>query len=146
MTFRGTPVHPGGGAAYARDMSNNAGGGRLRKAFHKLTASPDQLVDTELGEAREAHDCAAIDQVRDRERVLVYGHVKSVSLAPRAGAPTLEAALYDGSGVVTLVWLGRRQIIGIKPGAHLMAEGRVSCHDDGRRIIYNPRYELQVSA
>lgn len=127
-------------------MSNDSGGGRLKKAFHRLTATPEQLVDDELDEMRIAHDCQAIDKVRDRQRVTVYGHVKSVSLAPRAGAPTLEAALYDGSGVVTLVWLGRRQIAGIKPGAHLMAEGRVSCHDDGRRIIYNPRYELQVPA
>ncbi|MGH3507949.1 MAG: OB-fold nucleic acid binding domain-containing protein [Nocardioidaceae bacterium] len=125
-------------------MSSDTGG-RLRKAFHKLTATPEELVDDELDEMRVAHDCQAIDRVQDRERVTVYGHVKSVSLAPRAGAPTLEAVLYDGSGVVTLVWLGRRQIIGIKPGAHLMAEGRVSCHD-GRRIIYNPRYELQVAA
>ena len=126
-------------------MSNDSGGGRLRKAFQKLTATPDQLVDTELEEARDAHHCEAIDKVQDRHLVAVYGHVKSVSLAPLAGAPTLEAAVYDGSGVVTLVWLGRRQITGIKPGVHLMAEGRVSCHD-GRRVIYNPRYELQVSA
>jgi hypothetical protein len=127
-------------------MSNNSSGGRLRKAFQKLTASPDQLVADELGEERDARHCLAVAQVRDRQYVAVYGHLKSVSLAPRAGVPTLEAALYDGSGVVTLVWLGRRQIAGIRPGAHVRAEGRVSCHDDGRRFIYNPRYELQVKA
>jgi hypothetical protein len=127
-------------------MGGNSGSGRLRKAFQKLTASPDQLVADELVEERDARQCHAIDDVRDRQLVVVFGHVKSVSLAPRAGTPTLEAALYDGSGVVTLVWLGRRQIVGIKPGVHLTAEGRVSCHEDGRRVIYNPRYELQVSA
>ncbi len=125
-------------------MSHDNAGGRFRKVLHKLTASPDQLVDDELDEAREAHSCHEIETLTDRQRVTLYGHLKSVSLAPRAGTPTLEAVLYDGSGVVTLVWLGRRQIVGVKPGARLMAEGRVSCHD-GRRVIYNPRYELQVS-
>jgi RecG-like helicase len=126
-------------------MSNDNGGGRLRKAFHRLTATADQLAANELEEAREAHCCQAIDKMQDRQRVAVYGHVKSVSLSPRAGTPSLEAVLYDGSGTVTLVWLGRRRIVGIKPGTHLMAEGRVSCHD-GNRVIYNPRYELQVAA
>ena len=45
---------------------------------------------------------------------------------------------------MTLVWLGRRKIAGIKPGASLVAHGRVSCQD-GRRIIFNPRYELRAS-
>jgi len=44
---------------------------------------------------------------------------------------------------VTLVWLGRRKIAGIKPGAGLVVSGRVSCQD-GHRVIYNPRYELQA--
>ena len=26
----------------------------------------------------------------------VFGHLKNVTLAPRAGTPTLEATLYDG--------------------------------------------------
>lgn len=87
--------------------------------------------------------CQQIHNLSDREVVTVFGHLKTVSLAPRAGTPTLEASLYDGSGSVTLVWLGRRQILGIKPGVSLIASGRVSCQD-GRRIMFNPRYELQV--
>ena len=64
-------------------------------------------------------------------------------MRPRAGAPSLEATLYDGSGLLTLVWLGRRKIAGIKPGVGLKASGRVSCQD-GQRIMFNPRYELQA--
>jgi hypothetical protein len=125
-------------------MGDNNGGGRLKRAFHKLTASSDELEAAELQDESAKHDCASILEVQDRQLVSVFGHLKTVSLAPRAGTPTLEASLYDGSGTVTLVWLGRRQIPGIKPGAALTAEGRVSCHD-GRRVIYNPRYELQVT-
>ncbi len=117
--------------------------GRLRRAFKKFAATPAELEADELEHARKGHGCQQIEAVSDREVVRVYGHLKSVALAPKAGTPSLEATLYDGSGVVTLVWLGRRTIPGIKPGADLVACGRVSCHD-GRRVIYNPRYELQV--
>lgn len=118
--------------------------GRLRRALHRLSATPDQLEATEIEEARDkVGGCQSIHDLHDREFVTVYGHVKHVTLAPRAGTPTLEAAVFDGSGVVTLVWLGRRKIAGVKPGASLIAHGRVSCHE-GRRVIYNPRYELRA--
>jgi hypothetical protein len=67
--------------------------------------------------------------------------VSTVTITPRAGHPALEVELRDGSGAVTLVWLGRRQIPGIDPGRTLKVWGRISCHE-GKRLIYNPRYEL----
>lgn len=125
-------------------MSTEATTGRFRRALKKLSATPDEMEADEIGEAREkVGGCQRIEKLNDRERVTVFGNVKHVTLAPRAGTPTLEAALYDGSGVVTLVWLGRRTIAGVKPGASLVAHGRVSCHE-GRRVIYNPRYELRA--
>ncbi len=124
-------------------MSNGSSAGRIKRALKKITASSAELEADELQHEREVQGCQQIGAVSDREVVSVYGHVKHVSLAPLAGTPTLEAALYDGSGVVNLVWLGRRSIAGIEPGANLVASGRVSC-SDGRRVIYNPRYELRV--
>ena len=124
-------------------MSTDVGPGRLRRALQRLAATPAELEADQLDEERKVNGCQQIEQLTDREVVTVYGHLKSVSLAPRAGTPTTEAVLYDGSGVVTLVWLGRRKIPGIKPGANLVASGRVSCHE-GRRVIYNPRYELRA--
>ena len=117
--------------------------GRLRRALHRLGATPEQVEADDLQTDSRIQGCRQIQEVGDREEVSVFGQVKSVSLAPRAGTPTLEATLYDGSGAVTLVWLGRRTIAGIKPGVSLVARGRVSCHDQ-RRIIYNPRYELRA--
>ena len=61
---------------------------------------------------------------------------------PRTTLPTLEAELYDGSDVVTLVWLGRRHIAGIEPGRQLTIRGRVATRDD-RKVVYNPYYELE---
>lgn len=135
---------PDGVGTYAGDMDTPAATpGRFRRAMQRLAASPGDLEADALQTERQSRGCQRIEAVADREVVTVYGQLNSVSLAPRAGTPTLEAALYDGSGVITLVWLGRRTIAGIKPGASLVAWGRVSCHDS-RRVIYNPRYELRV--
>ncbi len=124
-------------------MTDQATGGRLRRVLRKFSVTPEELEAGDLDAERVVQRCQAIKGVADREIVTLYGELKNVSLAPRAGTPTLEASLYDGSGVVTLVWLGRRKIAGIKPGAGLVVSGRVSCQD-GQRVIYNPRYELQA--
>lgn len=108
-----------------------------------MSASPEELEADALDDARRDSGCQQIGGLHDRDVVRIYGHVRSVALAPMAGTPSLEATLFDGSGLVTLVWLGQRTIAGVKPGADLVASGRVSCHD-GRRLIYNPRYELRV--
>ena len=39
------------------------------------------------------------------------GRLRTVAYTPRTNLPTLEADLYDGSDVVTLVFLGRRSIV-----------------------------------
>jgi hypothetical protein len=124
-------------------MSHDESGGRLRRAIKRLSATADEIDADALDHERVVQGCSQINGLRDREYVTVYGNVKNVSLAPRAGTPTLEATLYDGSGTLTLVWLGRRKIVGVKPGVAVKAVGRVSCHD-GRRVIFNPRYELQA--
>ena len=118
--------------------------GRFKRALTRLTA------DSEAHDAAEARtDCAALGatavaEATMGEPVRLAGTVRSVVLRPRAGVPTLEAELYDGSGTVTLVWLGRRRIGGIEPGRMLVASGRLTRHD-GRPTLYNPSYELKVS-
>ena len=75
--------------------------------------------------------------------VSVSGRLRTVAYTPRTNLPTLEADLYDGSDVVTLVFLGRRSIAGIEPGRQLTARGRIAIRDD-RKVIYNPYYELEA--
>lgn len=116
--------------------------GRFKRALKRFTATSAEIEADALLQESEHQGCRKIGDLKDRELISVLGHLKTVCLAPRAGTPTLEADLYDGSGVLTLVWLGRRRIAGIKPGVSLLATGRVSCHE-GRRVIFNPRYELR---
>ncbi|MEJ7796588.1 MAG: OB-fold nucleic acid binding domain-containing protein [Nocardioides sp.] len=84
---------------------------------------------------------ASIAEAPDRLPVTVQGAVRTVTLRPRGGVPALEAELYDGSGVLTVIWLGRRQIAGIGPGRSMRVSGRIGA-GEGHRIMYNPRYEL----
>ena len=62
---------------------------------------------------------------------------------PWGGAATLEATLSDGTGQVTLVFLGRRQIGGSCPG-RCSRRGRDG--DPGNRVaMLNPDYEFLQS-
>ena len=119
--------------------------GRLRRMLDRLadiTASQEDLESEELREEAESAGCTRIGDSRDRQIVTVTGTLRTVTLRPRAGVPALEAELYDGTGALDVVWLGRRSIVGIEPGRKLTASGRVSVNR-GRRVLFNPRYELR---
>ncbi len=114
---------------------------RLRKTISRWANSSDQ----DLRHLRETHHVddseLSIADAPDRDHVQLRGTLRTVTLRPRGGVPALEADLDDGSGTITIVWLGRRRIAGIEAGRSLRVEGRIGAHD-GRRMIYNPRYEL----
>jgi len=77
-----------------------------------------------------------------RTRTRIAGRVKSLRVQPWAEATSLECMLVDASGhAVTLVFLGRRSISGIRSGSLLVAEGMVGKHRNKLAII-NPTYEL----
>lgn len=112
--------------------------GTVRRWASKSAA--DGQAQRRRGGADDA-ECTPVSEVGDRERARVSGTLQTVTLQPRAGLPALEAELHDGSGVVTLVWLGRRRIAGIDCGRQLVATGRVASVE-GRRLMYNPQYSL----
>lgn len=115
--------------------------GLMRRAIDRLSTSDNELEAAELRGDAEAHACRPIVEQADRDVVTVHGTLRTVTLRPRGGVAALEAELYDGTGTVTLVWLGRRRIAGVDPGRHMTVHGRLSCIDDVR-VLYNPRYEL----
>lgn len=115
--------------------------GRLRAGLSRW-ASQDRDEARELQRDTAKAGCQSIDAARDRELVQVQGTLRTVTLRPRGGVPALEAELYDGSGTITVIWLGRRRIAGIFPGRALKVEGRIGVHNHDR-IMYNPRYTLR---
>lgn len=113
---------------------------RLRQTLSRWASSSDMHA-RELRRTYAQAGVQMIGDAPDRERVKLRGTLRTVTLRPRGGVPALEAELFDGSGVVTVVWLGRRRIAGISPGRAIQVEGRIGT-SEGARIIYNPRYEL----
>jgi hypothetical protein len=75
------------------------------------------------------------------ESVCIAGTIRSVTLKSLAGSPSLEAEVYDGSGSVWAVFLGRRRIPGVEAGRSIVVRGRLTTQDH-RPTIFNPRYEL----
>jgi hypothetical protein len=108
----------------------------------RITSSYEELEAEELLQDTQEVGGTPISECPDRDRVTVSGTLRTVTLRPRAGVPALEAELYDGTGTITVLWLGRRRIAGIFPGRTIKVTGRIGVHG-GARVIYNPRYELR---
>jgi hypothetical protein len=115
----------------------------LKGLLRRLTASEAELEAEELRAETAAAGCMPVRECRRGQFATVTGRLRTVVYTPRTNLPTLEAELYDGSDVVTLVWLGRRQIAGIEPGRALTVRGRIAVRED-RKVIYNPYYELDT--
>ena len=113
---------------------------RIRRTISKW-ANPDDSYARDMRKTYVGSGDLSIADAPDREMVTLRGTVRTLTVRPRGGVPALEAELYDGSGVLLVVWLGRRRIAGIDPGRSMKVRGRIGVHD-GHRTIYNPRYEL----
>jgi amino acid transporter len=104
----------------------------------KPTAAQHMTVRDEVDVPEGAVPVAS---VAHRMRTTVCGRIQSVRVQPRAGVATLQATVADNTGTITLVFLGRRHIPGIEPGAYLAATGVVG-ERGGRLELLNPEYQL----
>ncbi|MBV9831773.1 MAG: OB-fold nucleic acid binding domain-containing protein [Marmoricola sp.] len=114
---------------------------RLRQTISRW-ANQDRDEARELRQDTRKAGLLCIADAPLRERVVVQGTLKTVTLRPRGGVPALEAELYDGTGSINVIWLGRRRIGGIAPGRGIRVEGRIG-RQDGESIMFNPRYSLR---
>jgi hypothetical protein len=108
----------------------------------RLTEGDHEVASRELQGGIASAGATPVGLCCKGEPVCVAGTLRAVTLRPRAGVPTLEAELYDGTGSVMLVWLGRRRIGGIECGRSIVARGRLTTHE-GRPTLYNAEYELR---
>ena len=115
--------------------------GRLRSSINRW-ASHVGADARELRDTSARAGCCPISEAEDRQRVQLQGVLRTVTLRPRGGVPALEAELYDGSAVITVIWLGRRRIAGIEPGRAVQVLGRLGTQNK-TRVMFNPRYELR---
>lgn len=116
----------------------------LRRAFDTLGLDQAELEAEEIAAECARPGCTRIADLPARAVVSVTGTVHSVAVLPPGRAPELRVELYDGTGIVDVIWLGRRAIEGIGPGTYLTLTGRVTTVD-GRRTIFNPGYQMLPS-
>lgn len=119
--------------------------GYFRRLVHRLTSDVAELDADDLTAQSEASGATPACDCGSGDEVTVVGRLRSVEHCPKAAAATLEAELFDGTDGVLLVWMGRRRIPGIEPGRTIKAKGRVA-EKNGRKVLYNPYYELQTPA
>lgn len=116
----------------------------LKKLFKSLTTPVSELDAERLRKFCESRPGAVpIVDLPPRVEGTVVGEITSLRIVPRAGSPSLEATITDGTGSLLVVWSGRRKIAGVAPGKRLVVSGRgAATGPKGRLLIFNPSYEL----
>ena len=123
------------------------GQGRLfRKLRDRLNESDEARLAAELRTwAAKVPGTTAIADGAVRERARFAGVVRRITVRPVHGFDALEVELYDGSGELSVLWLGRRTIPGLTLGSRLVVEGVLGLDRDRRRVV-NPTFEFLSSA
>ncbi len=85
-------------------------------------------------------DAVPIDRVRARAWATVCGEIVGIR-AHRVPGPVVEVDLDDGTGAVTLRFLGRTEVPGICPGERVVAAATV-VERRGRLEMWNPHWSL----
>ena len=116
----------------------------FRKLLQRLTTSDADLDRERLRQfCSDVPGVTPIGDAEPRQEITVAGEISSMRIVPRAGTPSLEATVNDGSGSLVVVWTGRRKIPGVSPGKRLVLSGRGAPQGaNGRLTVLNPRYEL----
>ena len=111
---------------------------KLRK---NLSATVDQLDRDRLNGVYGTLDVTAIDRAPLREPVRLAGEVQETRVVPRAGSPSVEVTIGDGTGRAVVVFTGRTKVPGLRLGGGLMVEG-VGRLEQNRVVLLNPAYTL----
>ena len=115
----------------------------LRRIVKNLRTSTDDLHREQLADRFGAatHDTVAIVSAPMRTRIRVAGEVARLRVVPRAGSPSLEVTIDDGTGRALVVFTGRRSIAGLDPGRGVVLEGTARA-ERNRLVLMNPAYTL----
>ena len=107
----------------------------------RLTSSVEDLDRTRLQERWAGVGLTAIADAVPRTPVRIGGEVKGLQVVPRAGAPSLEVTIADGSGRAIAVFTGRKRLGGLDPGRGIVIEG-IGRIERNRLVLLNPAYQL----
>ncbi len=115
----------------------------FRRFLRRMAESDEQRYAEEI-EAWAARIPGTV-RIRDaatRSKSRLAGVVRRITVRPLEGEESLEAVLYDGTGEVTVVWMGRRSIHGLNLGTRLVVEGLLAEKPHAGRRMVNPSFEF----
>src|SRR5688500_7827985 len=114
----------------------------FRRFFRRMAESDEQRYAEEIEAwASKIPGTVRIRDAAARSRAKLAGVVRRITVRPLEGSESLEAVLYDGTGEVTVVWMGRRSIHGLNLGTKLVVEGLLAQQRSGRRMV-NPSFDF----
>ncbi len=106
--------------------------------WRRLLASRSELEREDLRTLLQEVPASPIAAARPRSLITVAGTITALTF-PTDGAG-LSARLDDGTGAITLKFLGRRSVGGISLGRRLIATGMVAQNNE--LLMVNPDYTL----
>lgn len=114
----------------------------FRRLLQRLGQSDEDRLSEELQEFCDSiPGSVRIAEAPLRRRVKLVGMVRRITVRPVGGFETLGAVISDGTGEVSVRWMGRRAIDGLALGSRLQVEG-VLGQEQGRLVMVNPIYEF----
>jgi len=115
----------------------------LRDRIRKLGADTTEFEHDRLAQRYAGMGDTAIADAPLRERTRLAGEITSIRVVPRAGSPSLEVTVNDGSGMLAIaIFSGRRSIPGVTPSRGIVLDG-VARKERNRLLLLNPAYELR---
>ena len=114
----------------------------FRRFLRRMAESDEQRYAEEIqGWAEQVPGAVPIADAPVRSRAKLAGVVRRITVRPLEGSESLEAVLFDGTGEVTVIWMGRRSIQGLNLGTRLIVEGMLAEQRSERRVV-NPTFEF----
>jgi hypothetical protein len=113
----------------------------LSKLRTKLNQTVEEIDDERLLDRCKALGSVDITDAPLRVPVRLGGEIQGLQVVPRAGSPSLEVTIADGTGRAVAVFTGRKRLPGVDPGRRVVIEG-VGRMERGRMLLVNPAYTL----
>jgi RecG-like helicase len=114
----------------------------LRRFFARVSEKDEAgLLTTIETWASSVPDTERIGAAPLRTPVRLAGIVRRISVLPIEGIQSLEATLTDGTGEVSVVFMGRRNIQGLSLGTRVIVQGVIGVQRGTKRIV-NPKLEF----
>jgi RecG-like helicase len=116
--------------------------GVLRRLLDRLNESDEtRLAEETRAWADTVDGSVRIADAPLRQPVRIAGVVRRMTVLPMEGREALQALVSDGTGEVTIVFMGRRGIGGLSLGKRVVVEGVLGEHRGDVRLV-NPRLEF----